>query len=242
MVIERKRENWIEGDTFAWEIKCKEYPKYNGRYFIFHYTIVPWWTPSEYQKTFRVRITKDDKLPTTKEEINKLEYVKTKMYDIRKEAYKNPEYIKGLIPDNNGYVTQYVMEISHEKDKPVHRQFKYIGNFSDIELPINEYIAPNAFCGIRGAVFKFLTRTLLTCYSSFNLKQSWQFEPKSVEQRNKEFNEWVKEQEEFEAFKKKLDGPRGKEILNAMGIDVENEKQTDSLTYVGPTDGKFKDK
>ena len=47
----------------------------------------------------------------------------------------------------------------------------------------------------------------------------------------------------MEKLGKVLEGPHGKEIIKAMGIDIENEKRTNnSITYVGGNQKKQKNK
>ena len=71
----KKRKDWITGDTFALLIKNTEYKKENGKYLIFIYDDYAKDELSRSYPVFRVKITKDKKLPQTKEELENLEYI-----------------------------------------------------------------------------------------------------------------------------------------------------------------------
>ena len=71
----KKRKDWITGDTFALLIKNTKYKEENGKYLIFIYDDYAKDELSRSYPVFRVKITKDKKLPQTKEELENLEYI-----------------------------------------------------------------------------------------------------------------------------------------------------------------------
>ena len=71
----KKRKDWITGDTFALLIKNTKYKEENGKYLIFIYDDYAKDELSCSYPVFRVKITKDKKLPQTKEELENLEYI-----------------------------------------------------------------------------------------------------------------------------------------------------------------------
>lgn len=58
-----KLKNWLVGDTFTYEIESEKYAEYNGRYLIFNLIDSSEMLTTKYQKMFRVKITKNNKLP-----------------------------------------------------------------------------------------------------------------------------------------------------------------------------------
>ena len=73
-----KLSNWEEGDVFALKINSEEHKEYNGKYIILIHTIINKdnWKMTRTTNSFRAKITKDSILPKTKEELEKLEYIK----------------------------------------------------------------------------------------------------------------------------------------------------------------------
>ena len=71
----KKRKDWITGDTFALLIKNTKYKEENGKYLIFIYDDYAKDELSCSYPVFRAKITKDKKLPQTKEELENLEYI-----------------------------------------------------------------------------------------------------------------------------------------------------------------------
>ncbi len=226
-----KPKNWIEGDTFAWKINREEYPEYNGRYLIFIRTIISHWNIRGYHtKTFRVKITKEKRIPSNKEEIEQLEYIQTLCNIYDEVNYEYPEILKNVEKDKYGLAYQYIYLLYLERKSDV-SNLKYIGNYK-IENPYNEYI-PKDFYGVKCGYLEQTERQLLQCYDMYNLKKNWVFEEESVKQREKNFQEWIKEKEFLKKLGDAIDGPNGNEILKAMGIDIEKEKRRDRITHVG---------
>ena len=242
-----KLSDWEDGDVFALKIESEECPEYNNRYIIFIHCIIQKeeWKMSRTIKTFKAKITKDNKLPTTKEEIENLEYIKTGFYKYKLEKIKFRKDVKNLIPDKYHFIYSYLFQVKPFKYK-IPENLIFLGNFQ-ITPPINEYIPNSPYNRILFTFWKHkygnVIDDLLKFYEAYNLQK--------VEIYCKEYQDNFEnyEREEIRFYKymeklgKVLEGPHGKEIIKAMGIDIENEKRTNnSITYVGGNQKKQKNK
>ena len=233
----RKISNWENGDTFALKVNSKEYPKYNNRYIIFIKCEVDKkdWKTSRTTKHFRAKITKDEILPKSKEEIDKLEFIKTGWNGYIFEHYFYPEETKGLTSDKYMFIYQYILEINAAKYQ-VPQELIYLGNF-DIKLPSNEYIPYSQFYGVLFSFWNYnwdykwdVTDKLIECYQNYNLRKSSLF--------SKEFQDNYLEHQQKEIEIKIENDKRTKEVLEMYNKGLltmfDNEKRTNnSLTYVG---------
>ena len=122
-------------------IKNTEYKKENGKYLIFIYDDYAKDELSRSYPVFRVKITKDKKLPQTKEELENLEYVITRVKTVEWELMlstkdKHQEIID--LQDEWGYLYDYKIKIyTTYKSKPA-EDLIYLGNFQ-LTLPKREY-------------------------------------------------------------------------------------------------------
>ena len=233
-----KLSNWEEGDIFALKIKSEKYPEYNNRYIILIHCPIKkegWQTKSRTINTFRAKITENSVLPSTKEEIEKLEYIKTSTYRYILERNRFPDDTEYLTPDEY-HIYTYLLRIKALKYK-IPKNLLYQGNFDVIE-PKNEYIPSSQHNGILFSFWKGkysnVIDYLLDCYEWYNLKKAIFFDKKL----QKKYQEQEQKDIQFFKYLKKLqediEGPNGKEILKSMGIDIDKEKRTKhNETYVG---------
>lgn len=98
------------GDTFAMQIENYD-EEFNGRYLIFTSIKTKDWGTLSETPTFHVKITNDNIIPKTKEEINKLEYVKVDMTVIESAHQSELIINKTLYPDEFGYLYTYQIRI-----------------------------------------------------------------------------------------------------------------------------------
>ena len=145
--------NWEENDVFAWKIKCEnpnyaqyDYSQYEGKYLLFIYSLIK----DKYslnKKLFYVKITNDDKLPTTYEEINNLEYVDVagctwveRFYAMNKneliDEYKNPT----IFPEKNGMIYNHLIFLFGLTQNKIKDNWTYVGNFK-LDKPKGEYLS-----------------------------------------------------------------------------------------------------
>ena len=219
------------GDTFAWKIESADYPEFNGRYLILTYYFNERFEARK-TKLFRAKITKNDEIPCSEQELEQLEniIIECNIYDFAIEEYEEAKNIK---PDSYGYIYQYTFSIYIDR-KTLPKKMRYLGNFSLKDIP-NEFYVPNGTRDQGSAYWTYFEDNLLHGYILYNQKQFIGY----TKEGNKEI---YARQLDFENFRKQLkklgdaiDGPNGKEVLRKLGVDIENEiSKEDSLTYVGP--------
>ena len=229
----KKFEELKTGDTFAWKIESADYPEFNGRYLILTYYFNERFEV-EKSKLFRAKITKNDEIPCSEQELDKLENIilRYNIYDFAIEEYEEAKNIK---PDSYGYIYQYTFSIYIDR-KTLPKKMQYLGNFSLKDIP-NEFYIPNGTRNQGSAYWTYFEDNLLRGYILYNQKQFIGY----TKEGNKEI---YARQLDFENFRKQLkklgdaiDGPNGKEVLRKLGIDIENEiPKEDSLTYVRTED------
>lgn len=191
--------NWQVGDTFALKIE-HENPIYNGRYLILIKGNYYWNNDNRYSQTFLLKLTKDDKIPSSLEEIDNLEFIRTgyihyiERYSSRSigaESYAMVlERCKDLkfYPDEYNYL--YMYDTAYWIDnRRKYDQLIYLGNY-DITYPDDEF--PPVCLTYRKAIIKFddLVKDAIKKYENFNLKKSkiYNEDRKKVEERAKLFS------------------------------------------------------
>lgn len=228
-----KLSNWEEGDVFALRINSEEHKEYNGKYIILIHTIINKdnWKMTRTTNSFRAKITKDSILPKTKEELEKLEYIKASRNGYLLEKTRFPKETKNLYPDKYHLIYKYLFVIKSFKYK-VPEDLIYIGNFN-LEPPQNEYIPYSQHHGVLYSFwnekYSKIVEKLLNSYEWLNLKKAKTF----TEQGQKEFLEY--EQKEIEFFiRDKKETTKLLEMYEKGLIPVEEDFFIkDTLTYVG---------
>ena len=140
---------WNVGDIFAYKIKS-EYAKEVGmdnRYLLIRKAYEYVWWPGHIVPIIYVQITKDDKIPTSKDEISKLEYIQT----ARTEGL--PEYLTKMISTSKRVIPT--------------KELNFIGNYIDLPIPKDEYI-PEDKISIIACHWSAFEKTLIGDYLMFN--------------------------------------------------------------------------
>lgn len=188
VVDKTKRKNWIDGDAFA--IKIENHSKeYDGRYIIliktsynscFNYPSVLY---------FRAKITKSNILPKNEQELNELEYIKTrKMPYIErllpitgrhtlKEAMEKVDLENTFYKDEYGYLTEYIVRLSMKRGID-YINFIYLGNYNVLP-PKDEYISEVVWFYYLEYLSEepdiYYINSLLNDYENNNLKKGYRF-------------------------------------------------------------------
>lgn len=119
--VRKRKYEWNIGDVYAYQLKgekAKELGLY-GKYLIFRKVDDGLYNKKTIGAIVYIQITKSDKLPKTKEELEELEYI---------------------IISNEGNVRhEYVAEIYTITQKIFREELKYIGNFPELYTPEDEY-------------------------------------------------------------------------------------------------------
>ncbi len=176
----RNIKNLEVGDTFA--IKIKTEGQYFGRYLIL-YKVEPTKKRAEdVLPMFKVKITKDGKLPSTEKELRELENIKTSFNHFllryvpisdkeTMEERKNKGEMEYLKPDEYDYLYFYYFKVNFKRGK-INDEYIYLGNFAYDEVLENEIIKEYSYQGEWTFSSSDLVDKCLERYEDFNLKKS----------------------------------------------------------------------
>lgn len=146
-----KRKVWKKWDTFYYKIES-ENKVINNRYLLFVKIDEAQWYEKYSYPVFRVLITKNDKLPTSFEEVNNLEHVQTsqiywyKRWDST--DLHNVDYYQTIkercrmkyYPDELNFLKIYPASIVIDCRKNLPDDWFYLGNYPITNFPKDEYI------------------------------------------------------------------------------------------------------
>lgn len=143
---------WNIGDVYAYRLEsdlAKE-KGLNGRYFLIQKVDEGVWHPGHIIPIVYVKITEDDKLPTTLEEYNRLAYVQTwfTRYEDRffpidgtrpQEDIAEKEKIKYEV-DEYGFLPQFRIKLLNTSKKVIPTNLTYIGRYENSLKPAREFV------------------------------------------------------------------------------------------------------
>ena len=146
-----KRKTWKKWDTFYYKIES-ENKIINNRYLLFVKVDETQWYEKYSYPIFRVLITKNDKLPSSFEEVNNLEHVQTSQvywyerwnstdlhnmdyYHVIKERCNMKYY-----PDELNFLKIYPASIVIDGRKNLPDNWHYLGNYPITNFPKDEYV------------------------------------------------------------------------------------------------------
>ena len=194
VVKEKKHpKNWINGDTFILEINSSEYPQYNGEYLIFNKVDDYSWGTKSNLSVFRIKITNDKKIPKTKEELEKLDYIIVRSwvweerfyplmgYPERERQIEERSKIKYYL-DEFGYLNSYLYVIYVLFPRQVPEGFQYIGNYN-LTPPKDEYV-PFHKGNYDFSAFNILTDKLVSSYHKYNKRNSKIYSEEAAKRRH----------------------------------------------------------
>ncbi len=194
-IIKEKKhpKNWVNGDTFILEINSSEYPQYNGEYLIFNKVDDYSWGTKSNLSVFRIKITNDKKIPKSKEELEKLDYIIVRSwvweerfyplmgYPERERQIEERSKIK-YYPDEFGYLNSYLYVIYVLFPKKVPEGFQYIGNYK-LTPPKDEYV-PFHKGNYDFSGFNILTDELVSSYHKYNKRNSKIYSEEAAKRRH----------------------------------------------------------
>ena len=175
----RKRCLWNLGDTYAYQMLSDIARKKGlyGKHLILNTVSAAPEYPNHICPVVRIKITDSDILPTSKEEIDKLEYLYTDkgskefMYcpfsrdpDVMKERLNTKYYF-----DDSGRLPYYAFRLP-VKRKCDCAKFKFIGNFLDLTPPKDENWH-HFYIDIRSDALKYFEKWRIYFYHVLNLNQ-----------------------------------------------------------------------
>ena len=146
-----KRKTWKKWDTFYYKIES-ENEIINNRYLLFVKVDDTQWYEKYSRPIFRVLITKNDKLPTSFEEVNNLEHVQTSQVYWYKRCdspdLHNMDYYRVIkercnmkcYPDELNFLKIYPASIVIDSRKNLPDNWHYLGNYPITNFPKDEYV------------------------------------------------------------------------------------------------------
>ena len=146
-----KRKAWKKWDTFYYKIES-ENELINNRYLLFVKVDEAQWYEKYSRPIFRVLITKNDKLPTSFEEVNNLEHVQTLQVYWYKRCdspdLHNMDYYRVIkercnmkyYPDELNFLKIYPASIVIDGRKNLPDNWHYLGNYPITNFPKDEYV------------------------------------------------------------------------------------------------------
>lgn len=172
---------WKIGDTFAYKL-TSDYAKEKGisnRYIIFHKVSEVRGYPSEIFPVVFVKITNDDKMPVSKDELDSLEFVQisvlsewdrarddeSDLVKLQREVARQSNIM--CERDDFGYIPNYLIAISFTSKRNIPKEMVYLGNF-DLHPPKINY--PNE--KVQQILWKFTEKIIIDRYVAFNLRNS----------------------------------------------------------------------
>lgn len=141
---------WNIGDVFAYKLES-EYAKKVGlhnKYLLIRKAYEDIWWPGHIVPIIYVQITKDDKIPISRDEILKLEYIVTSKSEVK------PKYLTTMISTSKRVIPN--------------KKLIFVGNYSDLPTPKDEYI-PEDKTSIIACHWSAFEKTLIDDYFSLNL-------------------------------------------------------------------------
>lgn len=181
-----KRTVWKKWDTFYYKIES-ENKLINNMYLLFVKIDEAQWYEKYSYPVFRVLITKNDKLPTSFEEVNNLEHVQTsqiywyKRWDST--DLHNADYYQTIkercrmkyYPDELNFLKIYPASIVIDGRKNLPDNWHYLGNYPITNFPKDEYI-PFSESKIKDNCYYWRTdgrndiKRMVQNYLNYNLK------------------------------------------------------------------------
>ena len=173
---------WNNGDTFAYKIES-ELAKEKGlidRFFVIRIVDDYLWNNEVVVPIVYVKITKDNSLPLTVNEYDKMEYVQTWFtryedrflpIDMTRPSEDIAEKSKmKYTTDDYGFLPQYRLILLNTSKRVIPKKLIYLGSYPDAANPSNEFI-PHTKDNIVVASWKVFEDKMINRYCEHNLKE-----------------------------------------------------------------------
>lgn len=193
--MKTKKRPWNTSDVYAYKIssdKAKEVGLI-GRYFLLQKIGEIQYSARIMSPIVYVKITKDDRMPTTTEEFDQLEFVqvKTTLYKDRFNPLDFSRLEEDIAEKNKliytvdeyGHLPQFRALLIPSVGMTIPPEFFYVGSFPDAACPPNEFIPHTEFnmrmifCKKNAAL---LDKILSGAYNAYNLRTSKLYQDKNA--------------------------------------------------------------
>lgn len=136
-----------------------------------------WW-PGHTIPVVHIKLTNENRIPTTNKEIDELEYIQTSsvLYKERffgaSGLYSLEEQIKGksFEVDEYGYLPEYMISIITTSKRVIPKKLIYLGNYTDIKPPKPEFI-PLTLMSLPTVTWKELEKKIIDRYFLYNKRE-----------------------------------------------------------------------
>jgi len=173
---------WQIGDVYAYRLESEDARKRGlfGRYILVRKVDEYTWYPGHIIPIVYVKITKDDKLPTSLAEYEALEYVQIcfTTYDARfypidgrrpQEDIAEKSKLKYEV-DEYGFLPHYRLELISTSKRVIPKKLIYVGNFLGAAAPQGEFI-PHDKINIDAVAWRFFEEIMLKKYFDYNKRE-----------------------------------------------------------------------
>jgi len=170
---------WQLGDVFSYQLESDLAKEKGlcGRHFVIQKVDEGIWHPGHIIPIVRVKLTSDERLPTTVEEFNELEYVQIhlnnfterfKQVDLerRKEDIAEKPIPKYEV-DEFGYLPHYQIKLISTSKRIIPKKLTYLGTFVGAVPPVNEFV-PYEKISISTVSWKDFESKLIERYCGYN--------------------------------------------------------------------------
>ena len=186
----RKRKSyrcrWNSGDVFAWKLQSEQAVQLGltGRYLLLQKVDICYWYPSHFIPICYAKLTNDHRIPTTAEEFDVLEYIKTGLVTSSSIAcpvdFRNgdAQTIKRFADSLKSAILEpfekYRFSLITTSQKDIPHDLFFVGNMAGSQKPENEFV-PSVHANISSFHWDKFGKTfeedLLNKYRLYNLKQ-----------------------------------------------------------------------
>ena len=169
---------WNEGDVYAYFLESEYAEKKDmyGRYFLFHKIGETTYWPGHIIPIVRVKVTKNNNLPKTQEEFEKLEYVQTSLrrcddpgVPIRGCSLVEGKVVETLVTDDFGFLPIFQLKLINTSKKVIPKKLHYIGNYKNICPPKTEFKPDDI--SLPGFIWNAFDKNMIERYCGYNCGQ-----------------------------------------------------------------------
>lgn len=175
---------WKIGDVFAYAIKDDPYGDHRlvGEYFLFHKVGESFEDKKNTYPIVEIKVTKDMKIPQSREEIEELDYVAVSRRRTSDYSHNNTNILKQLRPYNEYYDLNFVLdedgelrfyqyELYGHSEADIPKDLVFIGNYAYLKPPLDaNYYLPEYKIN-SGCYWKDIESVLTRLYHGITLKE-----------------------------------------------------------------------
>lgn len=170
---------WKIGDIYSYQLDGEDAKKrgIDGCHLLFYKVAESTWWPGHVIPVVYIKLTKNDEIPKTREEIEKLEYIQASILDSNDFSDKfiidahGKWQNRDFETDEYGYLPIYRFELINTSKRVIPKKLNYIGNFPDLTPPNKEFVMEikENICPV---YWRNVEETILKKYFLYNKKEN----------------------------------------------------------------------